>query len=223
MRIVFISDIHANWNYLAQVIPLLEKDDKIFFLGDSIGYYDEPDKVVTWLNSVNAQCIKGNHEEYLLGELDYDDKYEDIYKVKKSKEEVSAENITFIETWPNKLEFEIAGKRFLMVHGEEDNSEKYMYNSSDLDSNILKKYDYYVYGHTHIPLIHYYYGCCVINPGSIGQPRDYTAEPSFAVVDLETFEVTIKKISVDIKTYNQYLKANGYDEKVINILTRTNT
>jgi putative phosphoesterase len=222
MKIIFLSDIHANWFYLSKIIPLIEfeEPDFIFFLGDAIGYYENPEKVLTWLREVNAFCIKGNHEQYSLGEIQYCSTNEKLYKVQEHKNKLSDTNIKFIQSWTNKLQIEIEGKKFLMVHGAQDNSEKYVYTCSDIDKSILRKYDYYVYGHTHIPLIQYYFGCCVINPGSIGQPRDYTSKPSFVLLNLDTSEVSIKKISVNTKSYIQYLHQKNYDERVINILTR---
>jgi len=222
VKIICLSDIHANWNYLSQVIPFIEaeKAEKLFFLGDAIGYYDEPDKVINWLRVNNVQCIKGNHEQYFLNELQYESKREDIYRVRDNQEHISSVNKAFINTWMDKLELVIEGKKFLLMHGEEENSEKYVYQCSNLNEELLKEYDYYVYGHTHIPLVQYHYGCCVINPGSIGQPRDYTTKPSYVVVDLERSEVVIKKFSVDVKSYTQHLQDHDYCEKVVNILTR---
>lgn len=222
MKILILSDIHSNWNYLSQLIPSIEaqKVDQIFFLGDSIGYYNEPNNVLDWLRSKDAKCIKGNHEQYFLNEIDYVDAYEDMYRVKENRVRVSALNKKFIESWSSSLDIKLNGQKFLMVHGEIENSEKYMYECSDLDKKILKKYDFYVYGHTHVPMIQYHYGCCIINPGSIGQPRDYTQQPSYVIIDLDEMEVTIKKYSVDSKNYIDYLRANNYSDKVVDILTR---
>ena len=71
MKIIFISDIHSNWNYLSQIKGLKEEEiaDKIYFLGDAIGYYDEPNKTLDWLQDISAICIKGNLEKYFLDQL----------------------------------------------------------------------------------------------------------------------------------------------------------
>lgn len=222
MKIIFLSDIHSNWDYLSQFYTFIEKEevDYIYFLGDAIGYYDEPNKVIEWLRRINAICIKGNHEKYLLNELQFDNKLNSIYRVEENRNVISDENIGFIKMWKDSIEVSFSGKKFFILHGDIYSSENHIYNVNDIDKNLLKKYDFYVYGHTHIPLIQYSYGCCIINPGSIGQPRDYTTLPSYAVVDLNTQEVVIKKINIKKDTYLKKLENNNFDKKIIEILKR---
>ncbi|PUE63767.1 metallophosphoesterase family protein [Arcobacter caeni] len=222
MKLVFISDIHSNSNYLSTVQKQIEdeKADMIFFLGDAIGYYDNPNYVLDWLRNINAHCIKGNHEKYFLDEINYDKKLENIYLVEINKQKITDENKDFINKWSEILDIVIDKKRFLMVHGDVESSENHIYNTESIDKDLFKKYDYYVFGHTHIPLVQYNYGCCVLNPGSIGQPRDYTKQSSYIVVDTNTQDVTIKKIKVKYEKYCQELELKFYDKKVIDILKR---
>ncbi|WP_323585281.1 metallophosphoesterase family protein [Aliarcobacter butzleri] len=217
-----MSDIHSNWNYLSQVKSLIEKEkaDFIYFLGDAIGYYDEPNEVLNWLKEISAICIKGNHEKYFLDELIYDSKLDNIYQVSANKSIITSENTEFISKWKDKLEFMICGKKFLIVHGDIKSSENHIYDVNKIDEKIFKQYDYYIYAHTHIPLVQYSYGCCIVNPGSIGQPRDYTGLPSFVVIDLFKSEVTIKKTEVEKDSYLLKLEEKVFDQKVINILKR---
>ncbi len=222
MKVVFLSDIHSNWNYLSQITNLIEEEkaDLIYFLGDAIGYYDEPNKTLDWLRNNKVICIKGNHEQYFLDELKYDTKLDGIYQVTINKNLITMQNRDYVSNWKDYLEATICSKKFLIVHGDISNSEKHIYDVNEIDKNILKEYDFYVYGHTHIPFIKYSYGCCIINPGSIGQPRDYTSLPSYAVVNLGTNEVTIKKAHIKNDIYTTQLEQNGFDKKVIEILKR---
>lgn len=222
MKIIFLSDIHSNWHYLAQIKDLIKNEnaDYIYFLGDAIGYYDEPNKVLDWLKNINAMCIKGNHEKYFLDELKYDASLDYIYQAKINKDIITTQNRNFISDWKDSIEATICTKKFLIVHGDKNSSENHIYNVNDIDKDILKKYDFYVYGHTHIPLIQYNYGCCIINPGSIGQPRDYTALPSYVVVNLDTNEIALKKVNIKNDIYIEKLEKNSFDKRVIEILKR---
>ncbi len=224
MKIVFISDIHSNSNYLSFIKKNIEFEnaDKIFFLGDAIGYYDNPNYVLDWLREIGANCIKGNHEKYFLGEIKYNENHENLYRIKENRKNITDTNRKFINSWSDTLDIVIDGKKFLMVHGDKDSSENYIYDSDLIDDEVINKYDYYIYGHTHIPLIKYYKGCCIINPGSIGQPRDYTKQASYIIMDSVNLEITIKKLNVDVEDYCNHLKKKFYDEKVINILKREN-
>ena len=70
-----------------------------------------------------------------------------------------------------------------MTHSMPSDTETYL-NSQSTWSRISKDFDYYLYGHTHRCNVQYHYGTCLLNPGSVGQPRDYNASPSYAVIDL---------------------------------------
>lgn len=223
MKLVFISDIHSNSNYLSTIQKQIEEEkaDMLFFLGDAIGYYDNPNYILDWLRNINAHCIKGNHEKYFLDELDYDKKLENIYLVKNNKKNISETNKEFINKWPETLDIIIDQKRFLMVHGDIESSENHTYDINTINKELFEKYDYYVFAHTHIPLVQYSYGCCIINPGSIGQPRDYTKQSSYIVVDTNTQDITIKKVNLNYEEYCQKLELKSYDKKVVDILKRT--
>lgn len=222
MKIIFISDIHSNWHYLSQVKEFIQEEraDLIYFCGDAIGYYDNPNEVLRWLEHIKAICIKGNHEKYFLNEIEYENNLENIYLTQYNKNIISNENFNFVKSWSDILDFTIDNKRFLIVHGDSNSSENHIYDIKNIDKEILTKYDYYIYGHTHIPLIQYHYGCCIINPGSMGQPRDYTGLPSYVVLNLETNEISIKKIKVESDSYISYLEDKSYNGKVINILKK---
>lgn len=222
MKVLFLSDIHSNWDYLSQIMSFIEEEkaDLIYFLGDAIGYYDEPNEILNWLKNKKIICIKGNHEKYFLNELKYDIKLDDIYQVTINKNLITKQNRDYILSWKDYLEITICNKKFLIVHGDISSSEKHIYNINEIDKDILKKYDFYVFGHTHIPLVQYSYGCCIINPGSIGQPRDYTSLPSYVVVNLATNEINIKKININNDRYLKKLEKNNFDKKVIEILKR---
>jgi len=223
MKLLIISDIHSNSYYLNRIKDYIEgeKADVIYFIGDAIGIYDDPNSVLNWLKSINAICIKGNHEKYFLDEIKYKPEMEGIYLVREHRAKISDENTEFIKSWSDKIEATIQDKSFLFVHGDINSSENHIYTPSiELDDNILKKYDYYIYGNTHIPLIQYHYGCCIINPGSIGQPRDYTATPSYVVINLDLGETVIRKIPVKPDDYIKHLEGKLFNKEVINILKR---
>lgn len=225
MKIILISDIHANGFYFSTLLKYImeEKADRIICLGDLVGYYDEPNEVINLCRDNNIECIQGNHEEYLLGELNYRKDKEDIYRIQVHKELLTINNKKFIEQMPKEIIINYQGVSMYCTHALPMNTSKYLYNPNDMSDDCIKGYDYYCSGHTHIPYIQYKYGTCIINPGSIGQPRDYTSMPSYAVVDIAKKEVTIKKVEVEKKTYISHLKDIKLNIELIEILTRKST
>ena len=222
MKIAFISDIHSNYFYFKKVMLQIEKSnvDEIYCLGDMIGYYDKPDKVTELIINKNIKCIKGNHEKYLLGEIGYNKKNENIYRIENQRRTLSKENLNFLQSLPDSIEKKIDNKKFYLTHSLPNNTTSYIRSIHDLDSINSKNYDYYCFGHTHIPLISFHYGLCVLNPGSIGQPRDYTQKPSFIIVNTENQSCELYKVDIGISSYINQLKKMDYPEPLIRILIR---
>lgn len=222
MKIAFISDIHSNYFYFKKVMLQIEKSnvDEIYCLGDMIGYYDKPDKVIELIINKNIKCIKGNHEKYLLGEIDYNKKNENIYRIENQRRTLSKENLNFLQSLPDSIEKKIDNKKFYLTHSLPNNTTSYIRSLHDLDSINSKIYDYYCFGHTHVPLISFHYGFCVLNPGSIGQPRDYTQKPSFIIVNTENQSCELYKVDIEISPYISQLKKMDYPEPLIRILIR---
>lgn len=222
MKIAIISDIHSNYFYFKKAIHQIEKYsvDEIYCLGDLIGYYDRPNEVIELIVNKNIKCIKGNHEKYLLGEITYYKKKENIYRMEKQKQALSIKNLDFIKSLPDFIEKKIENKNFYLIHSLPNDTTSYISSLHDLDSINLKSYDYYCFGHTHIPLISFYHGVCILNPGSIGQPRDYTRKLSFIIVNTENQEINLYQVDLKISSYiNQLIKMN-YPESLIKILER---
>ncbi len=222
MKIAFISDIHSNLFYLKAVIKELEKEniDEIYCLGDLVGYYDKPNEVIDLVKQKNIKCIKGNHDKYLVAELPYDLKRDEFYGIKKQKKILSNENLDFLINLKDEIILKVDDKKIYMTHSLPNDCETYLYNLDSLDLEFLKSYDYYFFGHTHIPMMTYHYGTCIVNPGSIGQPRDYTKQSSYAIVDFELEEVKIKKVNHDIDVFTKELKNEKYAVQLIDILKR---
>ncbi|MCF6339850.1 MAG: metallophosphatase family protein [Sulfurimonas sp.] len=222
MKIALISDIHSNLYYLEEVLKEIESEqvDSIYCLGDLVGYYDKPNEVIELMIKKNITCVKGNHEKYLLGELEYDKNNEDIYGIEKQRNILTTDNYTFINNLPDNIEINIDSKKFYFTHSLPDDTVKYVYDLKILDKSLLTKYDYYCFSHTHIPIISYQYGTCIVNTGSVGQPRDYTRKPSFVIIDLEQDSVILKKVNIDYKKYSNKLRKDKYNESLIKILNR---
>ena len=116
MIIGVLSDAHGNFIGLKQCLDFLKsKCERIFFLGDAVGYIPFPDEVINLLRKSGAECILGNHDAMLLGILTFSQENEEIYRITESRNKISAINLDFLKTLPNKIEVIIDNKRILFV------------------------------------------------------------------------------------------------------------
>jgi len=194
MKIAILSDIHANIFAFRSVLNYIEKHDikKILISGDLIGYYYWPDEVIKiCMNESLFTCIKGNHEVILEKCLDnkthmnnYSKKYGSGYKYCKQK--LSINQLDWLLNLPTKLKLNINGEGIFLGHGSLDSSNEYIYPDAKFE-DILRNYSsekYTIFGHTHYPFIHSHNNKFLINPGSVGQPRDFGDLASFAIIDM---------------------------------------
>jgi putative phosphoesterase len=223
MKIAVISDIHANNYYLNETLRLVagEKVDDIYCLGDVIGYYDCPNEVIETCIEWNIKSVKGNHEKFALSYLEYDPVKEVAYRLKLQMESLTSRNYEYVINLPESLELAINGKTLFMTHSLPESCTDYIYDIRQLDPKFLSRYDYYCFGHTHKPLINYHYGTCVLNPGSVGQPRDYSKKPSFLVLDLAEETTKLVKVEIDDEPYTKSLEWMGYSSNVVEMLRRS--
>ena len=222
MKIALISDLHANNDYLQAVSLSLKSHnpDFLYCLGDLVDYYDAPDRVIDWCIAHQAITLKGNHDKFILGELEPDPANLRFYRLEEQRNVLQSHHYEFLRALPDYIEVSHEGFHFYMTHSLPGDCTSYLRDPAQLDRGFLRNYDFYCFGHTHIPLIQACYGTTLINPGSIGQPRDYTTQPSFAIVDLAQGITSLHRVAVDVEGFCRRMAKEGVDEKMRNILRR---
>lgn len=200
MKIGFLSDVHGNIYALEKCLSFLKSIpvNRIYFLGDAVGYYPNGVDVLKRLIKDNIHCLMGNHEAMLLGNLIYDEANEKAYQFEKIRNEMPSDIYDFMQKLSPQYEFTIEGRRIKLMHGGPSNFlTQYIYPESNLDEFTNKPYDFFFMGHTHYPFIKEVKGTKVVNVGSCGMPRDYGIFSSFALLDTESWEVEIMRIQMD--------------------------
>jgi putative phosphoesterase len=226
MRIAVISDVHSNFNALEKVVFKINKYNcnmKIC-LGDMVGYYNKPNEVIEILRSHNFKCVKGNHDKFILGEIDYKKENEEIYGIKRHREILSSENLFFLKNCPEFIELKCENYNCCFCHSLKNDCQVYLRDENDIIKYFddIKKYNYYFYGHTHRKKSITIENTVIINPGAIGQQRDEDWRPSFCILDLNENKSEYKIISIEynLNNYISDLNKNGYDKRLINILEK---
>lgn len=206
MRIAVLSDAHANHFGLScclEYLDRVESIDAIYFLGDAVGYYSEPNKVIDALKRSEATCLLGNHDAMALAQCNPDPANDDVYRIAATRDALTAENLEFLSGLSSSLACMIGTKRVLLVHGSPFNElEGYVYPDSDLEDFGALPYDTIFMGHTHHPFATVVNDRLIVNPGSCGLPRDHGALASFVVFDSElesqTDQVKILRLPLNV-------------------------
>ncbi len=198
-----ISDVHSNIEALNAVLEELDKRnvDKVFFAGDAVGYGPNPNECCELLKEFPG--VKGNHDHYCSSGADLVRFSANARKALQwTRERLSDENREYLENLP--LENELLGGRIKLVHGSPDHP-LWEYVYPDEKKSRLKKFvsdhEVLVLGHTHVPFaIKLDEGpSLIVNPGSVGQPRDNNPLASYALLDLDEMNVRLKRTDYDKK------------------------
>lgn len=224
MRIGVIADIHGNSYGLNAVLTDMEQLNikHILIAGDFVGYYPFVNEVFSLLQSKNITCVLGNHDCYLLGRISVSEDLRLSYKLDYIERIISKKNTDWLSGLPAQRNLELGGLNWILCHGSPWDIEEYIYpDRSDYKRFAELGTDIVVMGHTHIPMINRAGNVLLVNPGSCGQPRDFYPLASYAVVETETRDVEIRRVFYDVNAFCRRLADEGYEQKLIDILTRT--
>ena len=229
MKVAFISDIHGNYSALEAVFKDIKKlkIEKIYCLGDIVNYYYEPDKCIDLLRKNNAICIKGNHEKILFETYKSKIKFNKYFKlygnsIKINHISLKNKHLKYLKSLNFQKKISINGKKILLAHGAPWKNNFYFYPDTKkkwVDKIKKYKYDFIILGHTHIPMKKKISkNKQLLNPGSIGQPRNKECGASWMTLDTNNMNFQIvktkynhKKIKKQIMVYDQdNLKISKY-------------
>ncbi|HET7434286.1 MAG TPA: metallophosphoesterase family protein, partial [Thermoanaerobaculia bacterium] len=223
MRALVVSDLHSNLEALRAVFARVrrKKYDSILCLGDFVGYGAQPNQLLDIMRTVRAQkvYIRGNHDRVAAG-LDDADGFNHAAKASAlwTREALSAVNRSFLRELP------VGPRRFkdaMLCHGAPHDEDEYVFNVNHAAQVLaLHEAPIILYGHTHLPVIFsmnknfQVSGWAVrgeatvkldpnerylINPGSVGQPRDRNPDASFLILDFAKHTVQFFRVPYDVK------------------------
>lgn len=205
MRLVILSDIHANLTALDAVIKDFSLEDyTLALIGDLVNYGPRPNEVIEKVKSLHKPIVNlwGNHEYSIFGgslERFASDRGRTVLKYTNTI--LTEASRTYLNNQMNHEGFEecmIGGQSFLFIHGNLDDSYWGKFGIDKMNDERYAKYDYVISGHSHIP--HYVEQFYVsdnptyrnkkrtifINPGSVGQPRNHNPYAQYGILDLNS-------------------------------------
>lgn len=203
MRVCVFSDIHGNGPAFRAAYPVICEvgADRNIFLGDLCGYYfDQLEIFRTLKKTPNLVAIRGNHDQMFLDMLDGNEYLRRDYlkRYGSSMENLLASDYGELAEWLSVLPLAVENldEEMTCVHGSpENNLEGYVYPDTAIDSLAIAG-KYLLAGHTHYKMHRSLKNAHIINPGSLGQPRD-GSWPSFAVIETSLSTVHFAQVQYD--------------------------
>lgn len=233
MRILIVSDIHANFVALETVLSAASTYNEIWCLGDTIGYGPMPNECAAAMVEQATIAISGNHDLACIGKIDLEDFNPDARRANIwNGNQLIPEHRTWLE---GLTPIQQVDERFTVAHGSpREPVWEYLLTAEQAIENFEQFSTQVCWiGHSHVQLAFRRdaSGHCdslrpddreernvlyldesarfLINPGSVGQPRDYDRRAAFAILDTETKTVEFHRVEYDIGLTQQQMHAVG--------------
>lgn len=227
MRIAVLSDIHSNLVALDAVLAASGSVDTVWHLGDVVGYGPEPDAVVARLGAIGATGVKGNHDAAAVGGSEIEWFNPDA---RRAMEWTRATISRATSAWLDALPQTVTRDDWTLVHGSpREPIWEYVTSVPVARANLaILAGRIGLHGHTHIPaafleddgrievvspgdgsVLELRGRRALVNPGSVGQPRDGDPRSSFLVLDTDADCVSWHRTPYDIDAVQASMRATG--------------
>jgi diadenosine tetraphosphatase ApaH/serine/threonine PP2A family protein phosphatase len=231
MIVAVLSDIHSNIVALDAVIASMGTVDAVWHVGDVVGYGPEPDEVVERLRAIGAVGVRGNHDDAVVSAVEPGDFVSHAaVGVRWTRSHISAGTREFLQTLP--LTLAPGGLDVTLVHGMPgDPLSWYLRDSSDAADCLADvETRHCMVGHTHVPAAfretapgatrsagrrmngdEILLGDArhVLNPGSVGQPRDGDPRAAYMLIDTDLGRVTWRRVPYDVAAVQASIRRAG--------------
>ncbi|GIK54791.1 MAG: metallophosphoesterase family protein [Chloroflexi bacterium] len=240
MRVLIISDIHANFAAFETVLAdAAGQWDIIWFLGDLVGYGPDPNECVAELKKHNHISLSGNHDQAVLGNLDIKlFNREANFAISWTQDVLTEESRAYLQVFPSKT----VEEPFTLAHA----SPRYPVWEYIIDpGTAAENFDWFqtpycFVGHTHVPVIFeervssrreiymrapFYMESgepfmlgesrLIINPGSVGQPRDSDPRAAYALLDTEALMCVFRRVEYPVQVTQRRMEKFGMPRRLV--------
>jgi diadenosine tetraphosphatase ApaH/serine/threonine PP2A family protein phosphatase len=235
LRYLVISDIHANLAALEAVLADTPSYDEVWCLGDIVGYGPKPNECVERLRELPHHSLAGNHDWAALGRIDLSTFNLDARVANAwTQSELTTVSRAFLETLP--IQAEIDG--FTLAHASpREPVWEYVLDARQAYANLDHfSTTFCLVGHSHVPVVFRanddrrrcdtllgpFSGPlelgderAIINPGSVGQPRDGDARASYALLDTDAHTWEYRRVGYPVEITQELMRARGLPRRLV--------
>jgi predicted phosphodiesterase len=248
MRLLLLADIHANLEALEAVLTDAKARTftEVMFLGDAVGYGADAKAVLERLRALTPRCVSGNHEHMLLA-LAQGKGASDTpvgASLKHQLAQLEPSDLEWLRSWKQGVKSQQGNMECFFVHGSPRNADEYVDNLGAARASFTDWNGKLAFiGHTHIAGVYAALdrdpvnvrftkftdnqnrlamppkGRWIVNPGSVGQPRDGISKASYGIFDFTRNALEVYRVDYDVYTAQQKIRAAGLPEALASRLS----
>jgi len=211
MQIGAISDVHGNIVALDAVLEDMPDVDALVCAGDVVGYNPWPGDCIDTIRDADVPTIEGNHDRAVVtGQYPG---FNDMAAagVEYTREQLTDDQREWLASLPT--EQTLFDGRVKLVHGHPDDPDHYT-RPSEFSPDLLEGEDVLIMGHTHVQSHEIYDDGIVLNPGSVGQPRDDDHRAAYSIVDLDEWTVEQRRVEYDTDAVIHEVVESGLPQQI---------
>jgi len=219
MKILLLADIHANWPALSAI---QESFDACLFLGDLVDYGTNPGPCIDWVQTHASAAVRGNHDHAVAQRIVArgGSGFRELAAATRPLhwDVLSPKQLKYLARLPVTMNFTLDGLRFLLVHATpRDPMDEYLVDDPQGWRARLQGFgaDIVCVGHTHVQFQLELDGMRVVNPGSVGQPRD--GDPRCAYAVIEDGRLELRRVKYDIDATLRHMQESGVSARAIEL------
>lgn len=196
MRVALIADIHANLPALEAVLDDLPPVDSVVCLGDIVGYNPMPEACLNLVQKYADVVVQGNHDRLIDTPIRMTGNRMARAGLEYAKDVLSKEQREWLQSLPRQATID---ETYLAVHSHPTRTDTYVLPEDvDLLDGTMTDYAGVALAHTHLQDISFINGSLVVNPGSVGQPRDGNPQAAYAILNTDTGDVTLQRTHYNV-------------------------
>jgi putative phosphoesterase len=220
MRVAVIADVHSNSWALRAVMRDMPRTDLLVCAGDLVGWGADPLDVIRWAKRRRLVLVRGDHDHSVATGSTAALHGAAAEVAEWTGRKLGARELEFLRSLPEVAEFKAGGYRIVVVHGSPRRPltgrlrphgvAELAGEIQDVDADIV------IAGHLHVPFQRRVLGKVVLNPGSVGMPKDRDPRASYALVKLGG-EITVehRRVAYDVERAKRAVLKAGLPEEIV--------